>query len=367
MSDSTSQPDEGGTTLHPGCPVLTGFDPIDPAQLADPSEWTARAREEQPVFYMPKYGLWCLTRYDDILEVFGDPVTYSNEAAHDLQVPMPADIEAEVGRDYFPLRGMVVVTDPPTHTRLRKLMQPGFTPKRVAGYEDRVRGFADEIIDGALDVGEMDLLSEFAIPIPSRVIATVLGIDPYLPEVSRKFQKWISSAFQLEFANDDMTTEEARSHWSNVLEWDRFVTAYVERNREDPGDNILTDWMNARTDEGEPKMSDAEVLSNALGLMGAGSDTTANVIAQTMFRLLREPDLWRRVVDEPSLIPNAIEETIRFMGPVRGQVRTTTREVEFRGVNIPAGLEDLPELHRGELRRGPLRRSGRLRHHAAER
>jgi cytochrome P450 len=286
---------------------------------------------------MHQYNMWCLTKYEDILAVFSDPVTYSNVDSHDICVPMPAEVVADAGQDYvFPQEGHINMTDPPAHTRMRKLLQPAFTPKRVAHFAEPIGRLADELLDVAVSRGEMDLAADYAGPIPVRVIATILGIDPHAPEVSR-FQEWADSHFQLE-VRGGMAEEEAVRHWRNLVEWDRFISDFVERNREDPGDNMTTDWMNSRSDEGDPKLSDSELLATIIGVEAAGSDTTANLIAQTVYLLLRDDRaLWEEVVDDRSLIPNALEETMRFMGPVRGLVRTVKNDVRVRGVTLGAG------------------------------
>jgi cytochrome P450 PksS len=249
---------------------------------------------------------------------------------------MPKEIAEEVGEDYvFPVEGHVDLLDPPEHTRMRKLLQPAFTPKRVAHFAGPIEQLADEILDQVEDRGRMDLAEEYAGPIPIGVIAEIIGLDPHAPEVS-KFREWADSHFQLEFRKE-MDPEDALHHWSNLIEWDRFITGFVARNRENPGDNMTSDWMNARSDEGEPKMSDKELLATIIGMHSAGSDTTANLIAQTVYRLLRDRSLWEEVVADRSLIPGAVEETMRFMGPVRGVVRVVKEDVQIRGVDIPAG------------------------------
>jgi cytochrome P450 len=324
-------------TVPRGCPVMQDFDPIEASQLADPYERTAKARQEQPVFYMPEYDLWCLTRYEDILAVLSDPITYSKTDSHEFGVAMPEEVTEEVGADYvFPDKDHVDVLDPPEHTRLRKLLQPAFTPRRVAHFAEPIERLADEILDQVEDRGRMDLAEEYAGPIPVGVIATIIGLDPHAPEVSR-FREWADSHFQLQFRKE-MDPGDAVRHWNNLIEWDRFITGFVARNRENPGDNMTSDWMNARSDEGVPKMSDQELLSTIIGMHGAGSDTTANLISQVVYRLLRDDHrLWEEVVADRSLIPGAVEETMRFMGPVRGVVRTVKEDVRFRGVEIPAG------------------------------
>lgn len=336
-TSATGLEHDSNPTVPRGCPVLHGFDPIEASQLADPYEWTTKARHEQPVFYMPEYDLWCLTRYVDILAVFSDPVTYSKAQSHDIDIAMPEEIVEEVGEDYvFPIEGHVDLLDPPEHTRMRKLLQPAFTPRRVAHFAGPIGQLADEILDRVEDRGRMDLVEEYASPIPVGVIATIIGLDPHAPEVSR-FREWADSHFQLEFRKE-MDPEDALHHWGNLIEWDRFITGFVERNRENPGDNMTSDWMNARSDEGVPKMSDKELLATIIGMHGAGSDTTANLISQMVYRLLRDDRrLWEQVLADRSLIPDAVEETMRFMGPVRGVVRLVKEDVRIGGVEIPAG------------------------------
>jgi cytochrome P450 len=325
-------PHEAGASR---CPVFSGFDPLDDLQTANPHEWAAKARRDQPVFYMPQYDMWCVTRYEDIHAMFSDPITYSNAGSHNVDSTMPEEIRAEVGPDYsFPVADHLNSLDPPDHTRIRKLVQPAFTPSRVAEFKERIVEIVDESIDAVEDRGEMDVASEFAGPLPPQVMAVILGIDRRAPEVA-KFREWVDSFFKLD-AMPNMEHDAAAHHWRHLLELDRFIRGFLERNRRNPVDCLTTDWMNARTDDGSPSLSDTELLAAIVGVQAAGSDTTGNWIAQTVYDLLRF-DMWEVILADPSLIPRALEESLRLLGPVRGLIKFTTREVKLSGVKVPAG------------------------------
>jgi cytochrome P450 len=248
---------------------------------------------------------------------------------------MPEDVLAEHGRYQSKTDETLNATDPPQHTRLRKLMQPAFTPRRVERFEPKIRELADRLLDPVIDDRRMNIGSAYATPLISRVIAFILGLDPLQPEVA-KFGEWMDSRFTIE-VRPDLPAEEADRHWRNVLAWESFMADFVERNREERGDNLTTDMMDARSDEGEPVMSDSELMSNVIGIQGAGSDSTANLIGLTLNLLLRDRGRWDAVVADPTLIPKAIEESLRHNGPVRGVARRVLKDVRIGGVDIPAG------------------------------
>src|SRR3954447_24358691 len=162
-------------TLTALCPALAdGFD----LMMDDPHPVLAPIREQAPVFYDADHGVWCVTRHEDVLAIYRDPVTFSNVGAHDLRVPLPPAIVAEVGPDYtFPTRGHLNTMDPPEHTRVRKLMQKAFTPRRVNEREGMIRDLANGLVDRFIDDGRVELVTQYTSPIPVNVVAVLLGSD----------------------------------------------------------------------------------------------------------------------------------------------------------------------------------------------
>jgi cytochrome P450 len=317
-----------------GCPQLHGFDPLIPEQVGNPWPWLERARHDVPVFFMPQYEMWCVTRHADALAVYRDPVTFSNVGSHDMRVPIPDALVGEVPSDYrFPFEGQLNTTDPPQHTRIRKLMQKAFTPRHVGEREGEIRALCDALIDGFEDSGEADLTGQLASPLPITVISRVLGIPE---DRTGDFRDWAEDFFRLSGATS-IPEEEAVVRWRRMYQWDQLIRSFIAERRAEPQHDLTSDLIHATADDGDASLTDDELLANILGIVAAGADTTTILITHMVYLLLRRRESWEEVRGDRSLIPNAVEETMRLMGPVRGLRRTTTAAVELGGVSLPKG------------------------------
>lgn len=312
-----------------GCPVLEGFDPLAGDQVGEPFGWLARARREVPVFYMPKYDLWCVTRMEDVLTVFRDTATYSN--SHDDVGRPPAEFADQIPQGH-PVSHSLDTLDPPAHTRIRKLAQKAFTPRKLAAYEPAIRAICDELVDAMIARRAADLVGEFTTFIPVRVIATMMGMDlAYVPVI----KQWTDDWFAIWLGDD--TDEVRRQRWERTVEFDRFLGEFVESRRAAPRDDLTSDLVHATSDTGEPSLTTHEVICVMAGIVAAGSDTTSLLLAYTMWLLLSAPERWESVVSDRTQLPLVIEETLRLRNPVRGLRRVTTRPVSLGGADIPAG------------------------------
>ena len=319
-------------------PILSGFDPLSPQQLRDPHVFLDRARVEQPVFFAEGYGFWCVTRYEDVRQVYRDTAAFANGETHGSTVPLPDEIREEIGGDYqfIPTLGALNDTDPPRHTRIRKALQPSFTPRAVKRHEPMIQALADELIDAFVDDRRCDVLSQFSAPLASGVIATLLGVSK---ADAAQFKSWADARFQLAGGSEWLTEQEILDCWRRMIAFDRYVERLVDDRRELPRDDLTSDIVHAKAEDGSPALSDDEALANVWGMVAAGSDTSAALIAHALYLLLRRPEEWRAVKGDPRAIPGAIEETMRYMGPVRGAFRRTTKDVSLGGVTIPEGEE----------------------------
>ena len=323
-----------GTAVTGVCPHLAGFDPLIPEQVGNPWPWLARARAEVPVFYMPQYDMWCVTRYEDALAVYRDPITFSNVGSHDMRVPVPKALEGELPEGYqFPFVGQLNTTDPPQHTRIRKLMQRAFTPRHVGGREGEIRGQCDALIDAFPEDGCFDFVESFASPLPITVISGILGIPP---ERTGGFRDWAEDFFRLSGATA-IPEDEAVVRWRRVYEWDQYIRSFIADRRTSPEDDLVSDLIQAKSDDGSPTLTDDELLANILGIVAAGADTTTILLPHLVFLLLEQRERWQEVDSDRELVPAAIEETMRLMGPVRGLRRTTMASVDLGGVALPKG------------------------------
>jgi cytochrome P450 len=290
------------------------------------------ARSEQPVFYIAEFDRWCVTRHADVLKVLRDVVTYSSGDMITLP-PIPPALAQDLP-DGHPQRFALVSIDPPDHTRIRRLIQRAFTSKRAAEKEPEIRAVANKLIDGFIDSGRMDLLRDYAGHIPVAVVTAILGAPAH--DESR-FEEWTQDSLTL-IGKPAISQEELLELYGRSIHFDRYVRRLIEDRRRMPRDNdLITTLVQATSADAEPTLSDSEIVGLISSVLVAGSETSAILIAHAVFNLLETPDRWKQVVDEPKLIPAAIEETLRHRSPIQGLYRTTTREAQLGGVTLPKG------------------------------
>jgi len=303
--------------------------PMAPEQLRDPYPTIARAHREAPVFFNAAFDLWVVTRYEDIWTVLKDNDRFTSSASVSVGTEVPDEVKAILAEGWGEV-DTLVTNDPPAHTRFRSLVNKAFTPRRVAGREDRIRAIAGQLVDAFIDRGRIDIVEAFAVPLPLTVIAEILGI----PTVDMpKFKRW----------SDDITArlmplppegqiECARS----LVAFQHYMNAMLDEREKAPRDDMLTDLLNARIEGVEP-LTRGEMLNMIQLLLVAGNETTTSLIGSMVGIYLDRPDEWRAIGADPSLAPAAVEEALRMESPVQGLFRSTTEEVELGGVLIPKG------------------------------
>jgi cytochrome P450 len=296
---------------------------VDPAVLADPHPVLAELRESGPVHRLDGstgVPVWMVTRYDDVLAALSDP-RLSNDPHH-------ASALTEVLRGDFLSRSMIGA-DPPEHTRLRRLVSKAFTARRVEGLRPRVQEITDALLDRITPRGSADLVAEFGLPLPITVIGELLGV----PETDReRFREWTDEMLDRPFdpGSDLALVTAARERMHGYL------ADLVAAKRARPADDLLTDLVEA-TDEGE-RLDTQELLAMTFLLLIAGYVTTVSLIGNGTLALLRHPDQLDRLRADPSLVPQAVEELLRFDGPVNpGLTRFALEDLEIGGVRIPRG------------------------------
>lgn len=314
------------------CPHLGGeFTPLTGEQLVDPYPFYARARSEEPAFFSPTFGMWFITRYADITTILADPGTFSSLDTLPRPRETPTEVQ-EVLADYLPDRRLLN-TDPPAHTRLRLLIRQGFTPRRVAALEPVIREVATDLVDAFAADGQVDLISQFAYPLPLTVILGMLGVPAHdMPTMRR----WTQESIALNFAAATLPLEEQVAYARGKLAFQRYTRDLVTERAQAPREDLISDLLQARY-EGISPLSAEEVSSLIPGLIIAGHESTAKLIGNTMLLLLTHPEQWQALQRDPTLVAAAVEEGLRIEAPVLGMVRTTTREVTVGGVTLPAG------------------------------
>jgi len=321
------------------------FNPFRDPYLADPYAFFADARSATPVFHSPLIKYWVVTRHRDIRQIFESPKQYS--AANALSPVQPPC--AEAGRllsagGFSPVPTLTNV-DPPAHTRVRRLANAAFKPKRVAVMEPFVRELVIRFCERQLVSGRADLIRDFAWEVPALVIFRFLGIpDEDVPRVKAGAESRLLFMF-------GQPTEEEQCRLARAMAafWSYAEELVVSRAKE-PREDVTSDLLTAR-DGDLPALTQAEVTTIIYGLLLAGHETTTNLLGNAFRRLLGQRSAWEEICQDQSLIPNAIEEVLRLDSSVIAWRRKTTETVEIGGVAVPEGADLLLLL--GSANRDP--------------
>ncbi|WP_425409887.1 cytochrome P450 [Hyphococcus sp.] len=329
MNASSDQSSASGNFDKPEFPE---FDPLTPDHIRDPWPLLARARKEQPVFWMPKLQMYCITKHSDVRIIHSDAETFTNGGANLMRVPLPEGIDIPEGCPFPSVGESLANADGAAHLRLRKLMQGAFSRSRVAQFSSQIEEIAHELIDAFADRGSADLVEEFSNKIAMQTIAAVLG---FKKSDTDSFRAWTDQFLNL-MGSPEMGEDEARELWTGLIDWWTQIDALVKSRRKEPGDDLISDLIAANPGDGIEPLSDAEIAANVIAFIVAGTDTTAILITQTVRRLHIE-GMWDAVVQDRAQLDNVMEESLRFCGVVRGLNRVVAKDTELSGVKIPKG------------------------------
>lgn len=285
----------------------------------DPFPAYAQLRASSPVHWHDPGddpGFWAITKYEDVRFVSTRPDLFSSSRG--ITIPQK-DTEAT-------LPGSLIFTDPPRHRQLRKLISKGFTPKQVASLEPRARQITAEILDSIAPTEPIDFAQEVAAPLPTRIIAELLGAPP---EDWQRFREWSDAA--VGSADDEIEVDPTEAR----IELHEYFSRLIEARKESRRPDLISTLLDAEVD-GE-RLTDHDVYLFCWLLLIAGNETTRNLIALGTLALVDHPEQKDLVVRDPGLIPDAIEEMLRWTSPVTHMARTATRDVTLRGETIRAG------------------------------
>ena len=302
------------------------IDLLDLARYAadgPPHELFARLRAEAPVWWHPEAngsGFWAITRYEDVVHVSRNADVFSSfQGGTMVQDPPPEQL--------FVVRQMMLNMDPPQHTKLRALINKGFTPRMVAQLREGIGELARQIVDRVARQGECDFVTDVAGELPSYVIAELMGIPL---EDGRELYRLTERMHTAE-----PTPEGLADGQRAIFEMMSYSNGIRSEKRARPGSDIASTLLAADVD-GE-KLTDLEFDMFFLLLINAGGDTTRNLVAGGMLELIQHPDERAKLAANPELLPSAIEEMLRFVTPVVHFRRTALRDTEIRGQKIAAG------------------------------
>lgn len=314
-----------------------------PEMVPDPYSVYARLRETAPVYWDPASSSWVLTRYADVAAAFHHPLLASGRADAMRQQSGRPGLEPLfdfIGR-------MMPVTDPPRHTRLRALVSKGFTPHAVEALEPFIQNLVDQLLDQTAAQGHMEVIRDFAFPLPAAVICRLLGAP--VADADR-FKRMSDDLFLfLKGALAETTDEEFRTSVQASQELRAYFRPLVDQRRQAPGADLLSALVRAE-DQGS-RLSDDDLFANASLMLQAGHESTVGLIGNGVWALLRFPEQWQKLRADPTLVPQAVEEFLRFEAPIHYIQRQAADDLEIDGQRIQRG--QLVSLMLGAANRDP--------------
>jgi cytochrome P450 len=309
------------------------YDPYDYSIDADPYPVWKQLRDEAPLYHNEKLGFYALSRYDDVLGGLLDQDTFVS--GHGIVLEMITDQPAGIP--------MMIMMDPPVHTRMRKLVSRAFTPRRIAALEPRIVEICSGLLDPLVGAGEFDFVADYAGLIPPTVILALVGFPPGF---AAEFRQTVDESMHYEAGHDPVSAGAQRRNVDALSELDSGVFAMlpdlIDQRRQHPQDDLISALVHAELDavEGESRrLTDEEIVRFVQLIATAGSETVVRLLGFAAVELARHPDQRQLLVDDPALIPNAVEETLRFEAPSPIQGRWVARDIDIHGTVVPRGAK----------------------------
>jgi cytochrome P450 len=301
-------------------------------QQGPPHEIWTRLRRDAPISWHDETerspGFWIISKYDDVVRISRDPHGFISSRG----VNMGGAAQEEGGGAYAGGR-MMLVTDPPDHVKLRRLVNKGFTPRRVAALEPHIRELVRSILDGVVERGECDFVTDISAKLPVAVICEMMGVPEDAWQMMFDLTNRMIGAEDPEYQIEGMDRQTAAQH-SQMQMFGYFAQMLADR-RKTPANDLMTVLSQSEID-GE-RLSDQDILIFAFLLIIAGNETTRNATSGGMLTLMQHPEQHAKLLADPSLLNSAIEEMLRWVTPVIHFARTCTADTEIRGQKIKAG------------------------------
>jgi cytochrome P450 len=304
-----------------------------PAFDSDPLEVLAVLREQDPVHWSDQIGGWLVTRYDDVVTTFKDYAHFSNEgrlAKATAHLPEEQRALFEPFEDHYRTKGLLH-SDPPDHTRLRALVLTAFNPKVVEAMRPKIQSIVDNLLTAGFEHGEMEVIDDLAWALPSTVLAELLGA----PEEARPlFRQWADDILAFQGVNTPSLAVLTAAQQA-LLDAKSYLLEMIEQRRRHPTDDLLGRLVAAEADG--DTLTEKELLSTCITLLGAGQETTTALIGNGLYLLLSRPEDWQSIVSDLTLVKPAVEEIVRFESPIPRQPRLIATDVELGGKTLKAG------------------------------
>jgi cytochrome P450 len=306
---------------------------VTPEFIADPYAVMHRMREEDPVYWSDAIGGWIMTGYDDIVVSFKDTAHFSNE--NRLGKAM-AYLTPEKQANYKPFADhyatkSLLHSDPPDHTRMKAVVTREFNVKVVEQMKPSIQKTVDELIDAALAKGEMDIVHDFASPLPISVIAQILGVprsDHHL------FQIWADDLLAFQGVNKP-SEEDLQRAQKAIIQMRPYIYDMMEERRRQPREDLISKFVAEESTGG--RISESELISTTVTLFVAGQETTISLISNTIYTLLAHPDQLALLRQNPDLLASTVEESLRYESPITRQPRLMKSDIELHGKKLKKG------------------------------
>jgi cytochrome P450 len=291
------------------------FNPYSYAFHDDPFPVYRKLRDDAPAYRDDALGFWALSRYDDVLTALHDPDTFCSRFG----------ITLEAGNQL----PMMLTTDPPAHTALRRLVSRAFTPRRVADLEPAIRALSNTYLDRLQSSSSPDLIVDYAAPLPMDVISKLLGV----PDGDQKqLRTWSDALLHREEGDKDVTPAGIDAAYQLY----KYFAAFVAERRADPGADDLAAAL-VTTESEDDRLTDDQVVGFLFLLIIAGNETTTKLLGNCALAMQRFPSERAKVIADVSRIPDAVEEILRYEGSTQVMARTLTRDVDLHGERMPEG------------------------------
>ena len=312
------------------------FDAYDPGFLSDPYPTYAALREEHPVFFDPTWGLTFVTRHSDVSDVLKDRNRFGRDFRHRLAIDeVEQDLYCRIYPQQWPtwtryIRESFIDLEPPRHTRLRRLVAKAFTRRSSEVFRPRLERAANRILDEALQSGTIEVIDEFAKPIPVQMIADLMGI----PSADHaKLLEWSHSIVKV--FDQGVSTDDGDRAESATRDFVTYLSGLLERRRSDPGDDLLSAMI--EVEESGDTLTDEEIIGTAILTLNAGHEATVHAIGNALLALGRMPDVYERLRSDSTDLSVAVDELLRYDSPLQMFERWVLEDTEIGGVPIDRG------------------------------
>ena len=298
------------------------FDPFSAEYFENPFDIYRRMREDAPLYYDEKEDFYALTRHEDVAAAFKDYEGFSSARGCDLAMVRKGDV---------PQRSIIFM-DPPDHRHMRSLLNKAFTPRAIQSQKETVIELIDKYLSEA-DPDNFDVVQDFSGPFPVEVITRMAGVPE---EYRQQVRHWIDTSLHHEPGQIEISETAMQANIDTAM----YYFTLIQQRREDPQDDMISRLIAAEipTEEGPTRqLDDIEITGFATLLGGAGAETVTKLLGTAAVTFARNPEQWQKLLDDRSKIPAAVEELLRYEGPVQYNVRYTLKEVRVSGGVIPTG------------------------------